>query len=64
MRGQEPGDSAKAASAIVTAVRSGNPPLRLVLGSDAVDGIRAELASRLENVADWEKLSRSTDAAV
>jgi NAD(P)-dependent dehydrogenase (short-subunit alcohol dehydrogenase family) len=64
MRGQEPGDPAKAASTIVTAVHSGNPPLRLVLGGDAVDGIRAELASRLEDVADWEEISRSTDAAV
>jgi NAD(P)-dependent dehydrogenase (short-subunit alcohol dehydrogenase family) len=64
MRGQEPGDPAKAASAIVTAVHSGNPPLRLALGGDAVDGIRAELASRLEDVADWEDISRSTDAAV
>jgi NAD(P)-dependent dehydrogenase (short-subunit alcohol dehydrogenase family) len=64
MRGQEPGDPAKAASTIVTAVHSGNPPLRLALGGDAVDGIRAELASRLEDVADWEEISRSTDAAV
>jgi hypothetical protein len=64
MRGQEQGDPAKAASAIVTAVHSGNPPLRLVLGGDAVDGIRAELASRLEDMAGWEEVSRSTDAAV
>ncbi|MFB4283166.1 MULTISPECIES: oxidoreductase [unclassified Nonomuraea] len=64
MRGQEPGDPAKAAGAIVTAVHSGNPPLRLVLGSDAIDGIRAELASRLQDMAGWEELSRSTDAAV
>jgi NAD(P)-dependent dehydrogenase (short-subunit alcohol dehydrogenase family) len=64
MQGQEPGDPAKAASAIVTAVHSGNPPLRLALGGDAIDGIRAELASRLEDVADWEEVGRSTNAAV
>ncbi|AWS47358.1 SDR family NAD(P)-dependent oxidoreductase [Streptosporangium sp. 'caverna'] len=64
MRGQEQGDPAKAASAIVTAVHSDNPPLRLALGGDAVDGIRAELASRLEDVAGWEEVSRSTDVTV
>ncbi|MFB7909824.1 SDR family NAD(P)-dependent oxidoreductase [Kitasatospora sp. NPDC056076] len=62
MQGREQGDPTKAATAIVTAVHSGKPPLRLALGGDAVDGIRAQLASRLRDVADWEDLSRSTDA--
>jgi NAD(P)-dependent dehydrogenase (short-subunit alcohol dehydrogenase family) len=63
MQGQEPGDPAKAAAAIVTAAHSTNPPLRLALGGDAVDGLRAQLASRLADLAAWEHLSRTTDAA-
>lgn len=63
MQGREQGDPAKAATAIVTAVHSDNPPLRLALGGDAVDGLRAHLASRLQDIADWEHLSRTTDAA-
>ncbi|MGC4746536.1 oxidoreductase [Micromonospora sp. DT201] len=60
MQGSEEGDPAKAAAAIVTAVESDNPPLRLALGGDAVDGLRAELESRLADLAAWEELSRST----
>jgi hypothetical protein len=57
----QPGDPAKAAAAILTALDSADPPLRLALGPDAVDGIRAHhrwLATELET---WEELSRSTD---
>ncbi|GGO25879.1 oxidoreductase [Micromonospora parathelypteridis] len=60
MQGSEEGDPAKAAAAIVTAVDSDNPPLRLALGGDAVDGLRAELESRLADLDAWEGLSRST----
>jgi hypothetical protein len=60
MQGSEEGDPAKAAAAIVTAVDSDNPPLRLALGGDAVEGLRAELASRLADLTAWEELSRST----
>ncbi len=34
--GNEPGDPAKAAQAIMTIVNEANPPLRLLLGKDAV----------------------------
>ncbi|RKR91866.1 NADP-dependent 3-hydroxy acid dehydrogenase YdfG [Micromonospora pisi] len=63
MQGSEEGDPAKAAAAIVTAVDSDNPPLRLALGGDAVDGLRAELESRLADLTAWEELSRSTAAS-
>lgn len=42
--GKQPGDPDKAARAIVDAVAAGVPTLRLPLGADAVQGIRAKLA--------------------
>jgi hypothetical protein len=30
------------------------------MGNDAVDWIRAKLNSRLQELADWEQISRST----
>ena len=43
--GKQDGDPAKAARAIVDAVAAGAPTLRLPLGADAVDQIRAKLAA-------------------
>ncbi|MEB8337745.1 oxidoreductase [Streptomyces endophyticus] len=59
--GQEPGDPAKAASAILTAVDADEPPLRLPLGNDAVDAITAQLDGSRAELGAWEKLARSTD---
>lgn len=59
--GREPGDPAKAAAAILTAVDADEPPLRLPLGNDAVDGITAQLDGSRAELAAWEKLARSTD---
>ncbi|MFD0733249.1 oxidoreductase [Planotetraspora mira] len=56
----EPNDPAKGAAAIVKALYSKNPPLRLVLGNDGVDQVRAHHEFFLAQVADWEALSRST----
>jgi NAD(P)-dependent dehydrogenase (short-subunit alcohol dehydrogenase family) len=58
--GSQPGDPAKAAAAILAALDAEEPPLRLALGADAVDSIRAELASRTAELAAWEELSRDT----
>ena len=58
--GNQPGDPAKAAQAIITVLTSPNPPLRLVLGNDAVTWIRDKLNSRLKELAEWEQVSRST----
>jgi NAD(P)-dependent dehydrogenase (short-subunit alcohol dehydrogenase family) len=58
--GSQPGDPAKAAAAILTALDAEEPPLRLALGADAVDSIRAELADRVSELAAWERLSRDT----
>ena len=59
--GSQPGDPAKAAAAILTALDTQLPPLRLALGGDAVDSIRAELDTRAAELADWEQTSRATD---
>ena len=45
MNGRQPGDPTKAADAIIAAVASENPPLRLVLGPYAIDKARRKLAS-------------------
>jgi hypothetical protein len=58
--GNEPGDPAKAAAAIIKVLDAENPPLRLVLGSDAVDALRAHHESLLADMVTWETLSRST----
>ncbi|MFF3489732.1 oxidoreductase [Streptomyces sp. NPDC002795] len=59
--GQEPGDPARAAAAILTAVDADEPPLRLPLGNDAVDAITTQLDGARAELATWEKLARSTD---
>jgi len=56
----QPGDPQKAARAVFEAVATGNPPLRLALGNDAVDGIRSHAEGVLKSLADWEEVSRST----
>ncbi|GAA3515240.1 oxidoreductase [Actinocatenispora rupis] len=61
--GQEPGDPAKAAAAILTALDADEPPLRLPLGSDAADAIADHLDRARTELGAWEKLTRSTDFA-
>jgi NAD(P)-dependent dehydrogenase (short-subunit alcohol dehydrogenase family) len=56
----EPNDPVKGAAAILKAMNSDSPPLHLLLGSDAVDGLRAHHEAFLAEVAAWEALSRST----
>ena len=59
--GTQPGDPARAAQAIITALGSGEPPALLLLGTDAVGAYTAVLdAQRIEMEA-WRKLSTSTD---
>jgi NAD(P)-dependent dehydrogenase (short-subunit alcohol dehydrogenase family) len=58
--GTQPGDPAKAARAILHALDSPTPPLRLALGSDAVDGILEHLHSVEAEVRQWESVSRDT----
>ena len=59
--GVQPGDPAKAAAAILRVASLDEPPLRLLLGSDAARA--AEEADRARSEADkkWRQLSESTD---
>src|SRR5258708_20223379 len=59
--GNEPGDPAKAAQAIITIVNEANPPLRLLLGKGAVQLARWIDQAKLAETDRWEKLSSSTD---
>jgi NAD(P)-dependent dehydrogenase (short-subunit alcohol dehydrogenase family) len=59
--GRENGDPDKAAQAIISIVNEDNPPLRLLLGSDAVAIANAVDKGKLEETKRWEKLSLSTD---
>lgn len=56
----EPNDPVKGVAAIMKALDSDNPPLRLLLGNDAVDGLREHHAAQLAEATEWEELSRST----
>ncbi|MBP3963191.1 oxidoreductase [Paenibacillus lignilyticus] len=62
--GKENGDPDKAAQAILTIVNEEHPPLRLLLGSDAVDIASAVDQGKLAETKRWEKLSRSADFEV
>lgn len=59
--GTQPGDPVRAAQAILTAVASPEPPLRLPLGSDAVEALNGVYAAAQADVAHWADLSRSAD---
>src|SRR6185503_14382085 len=52
--GTQPGDPAKAAAAIRSALAADEPPLRLPLGNDAVDGILGHLESVRAELVSWE----------
>ncbi|MDQ0808311.1 NAD(P)-dependent dehydrogenase (short-subunit alcohol dehydrogenase family) [Streptomyces sp. B3I7] len=60
--GQEPGDPAKAAQAIVGIAGLEEPPLRLLLGRDAVAYAEAAAKARDESDRRWRAVSLSIDA--
>lgn len=59
--GNEPGDPARAAVAIVDVAAEDTPPLRLPLGNFAYDGLLEHLDDVRADVAHREKVSRSAD---
>jgi NAD(P)-dependent dehydrogenase (short-subunit alcohol dehydrogenase family) len=61
--GKQPGDPAKAAAAIPSALQAERTPLRLALGNDAADGISGALERGLAELRGWESVSRGTDFA-
>jgi NAD(P)-dependent dehydrogenase (short-subunit alcohol dehydrogenase family) len=58
--GRQPGDPAKAAAAIITAIDAPQTPLRLPLGDDAVDAISGHLDKVKAELTTWEKTARDT----
>ncbi|MBY0388889.1 MAG: SDR family NAD(P)-dependent oxidoreductase [Mycobacterium pseudokansasii] len=61
MDGNQQGDPAKAAAAIITAVESPEPPGFLLLGPDALALYRYIAEQRADEIATWEQLSAGTD---
>lgn len=59
--GAQPGDPAKAAAAILRVTSADDPPLRLLLGSDAVRAADEAAKARIESDNKWRELSESTD---
>ncbi|MBB3542477.1 MULTISPECIES: oxidoreductase [unclassified Rhizobium] len=59
--GKQPGDPAKAATVIIHVAALAEPPLRLLLGSDAVRGVEQNDAVRAKEHVAWRDLSVSTD---
>jgi NAD(P)-dependent dehydrogenase (short-subunit alcohol dehydrogenase family) len=61
MHGNQPGDPAKAAAAIIAAVESPEPPAFLLLGADALAAYRYVVDERAKQIANWEQLTTSTN---
>ena len=60
-QGQQPGDPAKAAAAILELIASPTPPMHLLLGTDALRLVGEKLALLGREIEDWKALSSSTD---
>ena len=58
--GTQPGDPARAAQAIITAVEAKDPPFLLLLGKDACDAFQAVLDAQGKELAGWRELSLGT----
>lgn len=61
MDGKQPGDPRRAAQAMVKVVESGEPPLRLLLGSDALAEARRKLEVLRRDIDGWEALTKGTN---
>jgi NAD(P)-dependent dehydrogenase (short-subunit alcohol dehydrogenase family) len=61
MDGQQLGDPAKAAQAIIQTVESPRPPMRLVLGTDAMSLIQEKLERVKTDLDAWQQVTVSTD---
>jgi NAD(P)-dependent dehydrogenase (short-subunit alcohol dehydrogenase family) len=61
--GTQQGDPAKLGEALVTIANMKNPPNQFYAGSDAVAGITPALQARLQEIRDYEELSKSTDGS-
>ncbi len=60
--GKQLGDQAKAAQALLQLIDLPDPPVHLLLGSDALALVTQKLEDLRAEIAQWEQLTRSTDA--
>jgi NAD(P)-dependent dehydrogenase (short-subunit alcohol dehydrogenase family) len=58
--GDQAGDPARAVQAMIKVVNAANPPLRLVLGADALERIRGKLRSVAQELDTWELTTVNT----
>jgi len=61
MAGKQLGDPARAAQALLAAADAEQPPLHLLLGSDALSRAREKLDALIEEMDHWEAVTRGTD---
>jgi hypothetical protein len=61
MAGRQLGDPVRAADAILKLVDDPNPPLQLLLGSDALRRARTRIDQMIEEMDRWEDVTRGTD---
>jgi NAD(P)-dependent dehydrogenase (short-subunit alcohol dehydrogenase family) len=59
--GTQQGDPEKLGEALVKIAGMTNPPKQFYAGSDAIAGIKPALEARLQEIKDYEQLSKSTD---
>ena len=59
--GKQPGDPKRAADVLLRLVSMQDPPLRLLLGSDAYNAAEKNDLAKIESGRRWEELSVSTD---
>src|ERR1700724_2500248 len=59
--GKQPGDPTRAAAALLNIARLDEPPMRLLLGRDAVRAAAAADRTRADADSKWRSLSESTD---
>lgn len=58
--GKQPGNPDKTAEAMIQAIESDNPPLRLALGEDSVNAISDKIESVKADLNTWKQVSLST----
>jgi NAD(P)-dependent dehydrogenase (short-subunit alcohol dehydrogenase family) len=63
LAGEQPNDPIRVAAAIFEAIEAAEPPLRLVLGAEAIQAVREKLSSQQRELDAWEPLGASTAIA-
>ena len=61
MGGKQIGDPDRAAQAILDLVRADEPPIHLLLGTDALRRAREKVDAVIEEMDRWEGVTRGTD---